>query len=298
MNWKAAAIGVACFGAGLFAGFTVARKPPAVPQPESTSTRTLPGDTPAKPPAKWGTAPASNATDLPKATGAPSTQRPATTVADLETALRASHSRWDFGDLYRVLDGLDPGQYRDTLTRCLKAADSGAKYMAVHGLSARWGRINPPDALAFAQTLSNSSQRTQVISGVLSGWAESDPAAAMAWAKQLPNGQLQNQAIGAVADTLASQDPQAAINFMNTLPAGLPRLNMLYPVFNEWARRSPQAAAAAALQLSGREHDQAISIIASAWATQDPAAALAWASQLPPGTARNQALANVATGWA
>ena len=85
---------------------------------------------------------------------------------------------------------------------------------------------------------------------------------------------------------------------MESLPAGLPRHNNLYLMFSQWANHSPTEAAAAALQLSGSDRNRVISVIAEAWANQDPEAAYAWVNNLPAGTARNEAIGNVLGGYA
>src|ERR1017187_4841907 len=191
------------------------------------------------------------------------------TMADLEVALRGSRNHWDFGKIYQVLDSLGTNQFREAIGMCLKNNTTLGRYAAIYTLTARWGRIDPQGAIAFAQTLSNFNQRNQVIAGVLSGWAENDSVAATAWAKQLPVGRTRDQAFGAIASTLSVVNPQAAITLMNSLPAGQSRQTALYQLFSGWASQSPVTAAAAALQLSGRDRDQAAGSIAYAWANQD-----------------------------
>ena len=142
-------------------------------------------------------------------------------MTDLEAALRATRVGWganqNFRKIYAIVDGLDTNQFGAAITACLKSSNWGTKGVAIQDIGARWGRIDPQGALAFAQNLPSASQRNQVIGAILSGWAENDPDAATAWAKQQPDGQARNQALSAVAGLVAAQDPQAGLALMNSV---------------------------------------------------------------------------------
>src|ERR1017187_658256 len=266
----AAIIALACLGVGFFSGAIFFHRAPANtanPSPEPGA----PGSTSFTSGLKLSAS--RDATSMGAtsnaASGTNAVPTGQSTVADLKAALRAARNRWDLGKIYQVLDSLGTNQFREAIGMCLKNNTTLGRYAAIYTLTARWGRIDPQGAIAFAQTLSNFNQRNQVIAGVLSGWAENDSVAATAWAKQLPVGRTRDQAFGAIASTLSVVNPQAAITLMNSLPAGQSRQTALYQLFSGWASQSPVAAAAAALQLSGRDRDQAAGSIAYAWANQD-----------------------------
>ena len=79
-----------------------------------------------------------------------------------------------------------------------------------------------------------------------------------------------------------------------TLSAPLPALNSPALIGGD----NPSDAAAAALQLSGRDRDQEVGTIAYAWANQDMDAAFAWATGLPAGNTRNQAIQGALRAYA
>ena len=298
MNRKAMTVAIVCvlagFGAGLLIGSIFLPKPvrssegEAAPDAyQSKPSSSLAISSTKLPPVPGRTF--TNASHVPSDNAVPAGAHP-TTVADLEAALHSTHSRWDLDKIYQVLDGLDTNQFSQALAASLKSTSSMTKYTAVYAIAARWGVIDPQGAIAFAQTLGNSSERMQVISGIVSGWADTDSSAAIGWAKQLPAGQIRNQAFNAIASAIGAQDPHAALALMADIPAGQSRQNMIYPLFGQWANQSPADAAAAALQLSGRDRDQALSTIANTWGAKDINAALAWANGLAAGNGRNQAI--------
>ena len=179
MNRKAVTaacfVGLVCFGIGLFSGSIFLHRSatntagPSFGPGASDTTSSVSG---LKPSTSRDVASMSATSDAMNASNAvPISQ---STMADLKAALRASRNRWDFGKIYQVLDGLGTNQFSEAISLCLKNNDSMGRYAAIFTLAARWGRIDPQSALAFAQTISNFSQRNLVIANVLSGWAEND----------------------------------------------------------------------------------------------------------------------------
>lgn len=67
----------------------------------------------------------------------------------------------------------------------------------------------------------------------------------------------------------------------------------VHGIFYAWAQTDPAGAAAKAMQLPGRERDQALSSIAAQWATKDVNGALAWVQGLPESNAKRNAVRTV-----
>jgi len=341
MNWKAAIVAVVCFATGLLAGSVFFRGSSTRSQSEplkQASASKVPVsqfDSPTTP----SSVPGSTHPSVESAgTNTTLSRKQTGSLADFEAALRNTRSRWDLGALYRALDGLDPSQYRDAMNACLKATDSMSRYAGLNAIGARWGQTDPQKALAFVDSLSNSSHRLAIIGSIVYGWAETDTLAAVAWTQQLPTGALKTAALHAVASSFAARDPAAAAAYFLGLPADSERDALLTAVAKTWTMQDVNAARAWARTLpedttrmqvmqtiasveangdlqafadnlsqtpDGLEKDLRVNTLAVQWAYQDPQAASAWAAQLPPDDSRqeksnfrNNLISQVAFVWA
>ena len=152
------------------------------------------------------------------------------------------------------------------------------------------------------ETLPRSSASDAKIFLFYKGWATSDAEAALASAIALRNPHFRQEAIAGV---LRGADPGAAGSLaksINQLPANLlppdEKQNLVSSAVMQWSRAEPMAAAhfLDAIGATGLNFTSAFNSTATAWALQDPAAALAWAQQHPDGFG-NLAMQGAINGW-
>ena len=141
--------------------------------------------------------------------------------------------------------------------------------LAIHVLLTRWGREDPASALDHLRALNPGKQGGDAIS-LLSGVASLDPQRAAAW----------------IADP---ENPLPAYPFMGLFLAG--------SVGKEWVRQDPAAAMTWARGLPDSQRTGAYIGLLATLAGSDPATAATLGTELEPGNARKDALANIAKTW-
>ena len=159
----------------------------------------------------------------------------------------------------------------------------GARNMAMGQVAECWADKDPKSAAKWVMGLPEK-YNTYLIADVAGRWAYNDPDAAVEWVMQLPKGNTPIIIEGA----LYTKD--------------ISRNRAICKVADNWAYKSPEAAAKWAMQLpKGEARDGAIGNVAYRWAWVDKSksseAAVEWVMKLPEGDARNKAIANVARGW-
>lgn len=113
--------------------------------------------------------------------------------------------------------------------------------------------------LAFAQPPSSSKAR--LLGRALRLWAETEPTEALDWAARLPMSESRTEALRGAALEWARRDAGAALD--------------------EWMKRDVGNA-------SG--NDMTFAHLVREWARQEPAKAVSWAKEIPPGNARSVVL--------
>ena len=90
------------------------------------------------------------------------------------------------------------------------------------------------------------------------------------------------RALQSVVSSLAETDPQAALNMLQTLPnaAGESAKLLLADLFPLGQQRPGHGRDPAAALPPGSGHDNALQVVASTWANQDPQAAFNWSEYL------------------
>jgi hypothetical protein len=169
-----------------------------------------------------------------------------------------------------------------------------------NGLAGLWATVDPPGAMAYAQSLNPPSLREGVVMTVLGAWAEEDPEAAVQWANAQPASADKAQFLSTTIRALALVDPRKA---MTMLPAGLRGrqefTDIASEVFSLWAGENAVEAARQAQQLPGGPfRKNALQGIAQAWAETAPATAMAWVETFRPGQERQALQQVVLNGWA
>ena len=152
------------------------------------------------------------------------------------------------------------------------------------------------------QTLPRSRASEAKVVAFFKTWAAFDAKAALASAIALRDARFRSAAIAVVLRSADAAAASALAHSINDLPAGAlspsDKINFVSSAVTKWSSLEPVAAAQFldAIGAKGLDYTSAFNSTAANWATQDPAAALAWAQQHPDGYG-NLALQGALNGW-
>ncbi len=131
-----------------------------------------------------------------------------------------------------------------------------------------------------------------LVNYVAGAWAEFDAPAALVWVHQLPSAQ-RHQALSNIAESWAESDPAGAVHHASArMPTGQSRDELLRRAIDQWLRHDPQEAIHWMSTAGDRVPiDQAIKDLATdaRLIRQEPALAIAWASQIADPRLREEA---------
>jgi hypothetical protein len=167
----------------------------------------------------------------------------------------------------------------------------------IERLLRRWAQADPVRAMAYAQSLPASPQRSRYVRAVLLEWTTDAPVAAFEWARQLPESAEKNQLLSAVLELVAGQNPRQALEMIEALGAFPARLALQRSILLRWAESDPAAAANAATQMKGLG-SKTLADLAARWAARNLTAALMWARGISSVQARDLAVRQVVQVWA
>lgn len=154
----------------------------------------------------------------------------------------------------------------------------------------RYAQSDPSAAAAYIDRVPNAA-RSAWISAVAVGYAQTDPRGAVAFLDRFRGDPAYDGAAIALARPLAAFDPPAAARLLASVGSrGADGAGPEIAIAGQWAQRDPAAAAAWALDLPPLSRNIAMSIVTGTWARQDPEAVREWALQQPPGERRDAAL--------
>jgi len=164
----------------------------------------------------------------------------------------------------------------------------------------KWASEDPAAALAFAEKLPGS-RRKAAVQGLLTGWAAVDFEGAWRWVETMRAGPARTAALESLLQVLSQTDPGHAIEI--AVDTGLLRRTSSFALgtslFGRLAERDPRRAAEIlqTLRFEGFYRQRMLENVGSVWASQDVAAAAAWAAGLPPADDRLPALNGVLQVW-
>jgi hypothetical protein len=147
----------------------------------------------------------------------------------------------------------------------------------------RWVGADVAAALAYAQALPSYASRLAALQVIVEEWTQRDWPAVAQWAKQLPTGQQKSQLLLTLVNTLARLDPKAALSFVESLGPTPSKRDLQSVLLRGWARKDPAAAADAPTRLSVKD-GQVLAQIARHWIPKDPQAAIAWVKSFQAST--------------
>lgn len=170
-----------------------------------------------------------------------------------------------------------------------------------HILVSRFAELDPRTAMTYVETLSGAEHDDQA-TNVLSTWASNDPNAAASHLQSTAlNGGLASSEDRAMAASVASEwakkDPAAALKWCATLPEEV-RGEARGRILVGMAAGNPTLAAQYASTLpAGYERAEAMQPLASQWAQSSPLQAASWVQSLSDPNEQAQAAGGLVSAW-
>jgi hypothetical protein len=150
---------------------------------------------------------------------------------------------------------------------------------------------DPRAALATALGYRDIGLRNREFARLLQLWIARDLEAALAYVRSMPRGAAFSEGLLLVLDAVSRRDVDRALALAAELATTRDDRNFYSAFFDRLAQENiAKATAKLALVPAGEARENATRAVASLWARTDPAAALAWAKNLPEAADRNAAL--------
>jgi hypothetical protein len=216
----------------------------------------------------------------------------------------------------KLLDEIPPGAFRDNavvsfVEECSPIHPEAAAALAetahavfqrqglYHDVGMGWAERNGLEALAWAQSLSNTADRRDALAGVVRTMVQSQPEAACRIVLAEADSITRDQLIGSLARGWAESDLPAAANWVNELPEPSFREKAWEGLSRSWVAQDPEGAASFALFSlpAGQARNAALETIGREWTQSgwDERAARRWADRVASGPERDAFLAGLAS---
>jgi len=162
----------------------------------------------------------------------------------------------------------------------------------------QWVQSDTAGAMAYAQGLTDGSQRAAAYREIATGLAQSDPDAAVAWAQGLVREDGKLSAMQSVVSIIAQTDPQRAVGLLDDVGSMSYRSSILTNIASSWIRQDEGAALDWLDSLPSTQWRlQAYSSAIHQVMNDDPARAATLIERLPLAN-RTQMSQQIATTWA
>ncbi len=165
---------------------------------------------------------------------------------------------------------------------------------ALRPIMLEWAGINPHAALDWlaANAIGDAAASMRASSGeVFKGWMETDAVAARAYAETVPPGPTKNAMHAALIADYSSRGRPAESAALFDQMTGPGRPKLAGEIAWAMARKDPAAAAAWAADLpADEEQAAAVTSIVESWSWTSPAAVLNWIAEFPEGELRDRAI--------
>jgi hypothetical protein len=175
---------------------------------------------------------------------------------------------------------------------------------ALSAIFAEWSSVDPERAMAEAQTLTTTEERSLATNQVIARWADHDLAAAVAWVKRLPppgdpgSIDVLVSPLEILLEKWTAQMPIDAARYLVSLPDGPRRIHMLSTTAGQWAQQHPREALTWAAGLAA-DFDRTVALggVLSAVAESDAAGAANLALTLAPGADQQKSFELIIDQW-
>lgn len=190
----------------------------------------------------------------------------------------------DLPVLLELVERLDEPEFRFELSRVLLA---------------KWGRLDPAAAMAYAQSYQFDPHRAlELMAAVLKEWASAAPTSAIAWFATLEASERFRRIYSALAEALTDQSPERIHEMAGPITEETARARLCEAVVERWKESKPAAAAQLIMKLTGGQSaSDLLGQVLPHWSRADLKAAVRWAEQLPPNSTRTAALIHLSYAW-
>ncbi|QJE98936.1 hypothetical protein [Luteolibacter luteus] len=189
-------------------------------------------------------------------------------------------------------------ELRGELDAALKDPDGASRQQALEKLA--WDAIDvDPDVAreAFEQLEPDSEASRKLVAHFAMRLADEDPEKAIAWAQGLEQSAERTEAFGSIAVVIAARDPErGAALVMAEMPEGKPHDRALVLVSQRWVQVAPEQAAEWVAGLpEGAARKAGLHEVISRWLAREPLAAATWIEARPEKGVQMAALAELAS---
>jgi len=157
-----------------------------------------------------------------------------------------------------------------------------------------WGFRSPLEAVRELGTVENPNLQEFWAARLLAGWAHGEYRdSASEYIAKLPEGETRLAYLATLAWEFSKESPEAVMRWEESVPDDQPHFKQA--VFMQATNTlagidAPMAAGWLQGHLDRGYADDALLIVANAWATSDGPAAMSWLTELPPGKTRDAAV--------
>lgn len=165
--------------------------------------------------------------------------------------------------------------------------------IAVMALATGWAGVQPMEAVEFARSLP-SDQRDGFLELVARRWAEDDPNAAMEWARDSQE-TLSSDVLQGMFDAWSARAPREASQHIESSGSEETQAMLAKAVARNWARNDPVATSSFATSLpEGSIRAEAVGRLMVQWSRSDPMEASRWLAGLEAGQAKDEGIVELA----
>ncbi|GHC12640.1 hypothetical protein [Cerasicoccus arenae] len=202
----------------------------------------------------------------------------------------------------------NPAQLQDALGKVLAMPAGRERNALVYQLLARWGSLDPINALAYASSIQSIEMRNRGTGEVLQGWAMRDPVSAINWLNT--NGtefsaRIYGDYLEDIVQGYAQSNPQSAFQFVSGLPDATVsdrriKEGALREVIDAMVEQNQvnQALDLTLAMEASSSRDNALSRLVNEWAERDPAAALKFVESMAEDSAYGDMQRSLLRSWA
>lgn len=155
--------------------------------------------------------------------------------------------------------------------------DRGGNRSLVDVVLGAYAEENPADALRLAMSIEAGARRGQAITAVLGAAARRDAQFAMDNLDKVPSGRYRVEAVTNIGVQILRSDPRAAVDWVKSVNDEQAREDGLETLAQVLANSDPDTAASLTDEIPGKHRAVWIASVASAYAQQDPDAAVRFA---------------------
>jgi hypothetical protein len=200
-----------------------------------------------------------------------------------------------------IATGLPSGNLERTLALADSVEDSDLRELIVAKVIAKEAESNPASAMNALTMIEEPAVRANAQAATAESWVSADPAGALDHAKKSADPAVRSDLLAFLSASPEADSKQVFEAVLEQMPSGMAYQAAISDLFENWAANDPSAAAAALSKIPpGPALDSATSEVASAMASSSaPKKEIAtWIGGLPQGSARLEALDGFYSEWA